>query len=144
MLEWNWFGNGNNPTHLLLSESTGDSEEVKSDVYHEHEEDGGAMDEQEGVLFRFNDEDDVDDDDDAQSCSYDHSSYINTRHGNSRHHDDDDDDDGSIEDDDEDDDKNKNRCETKMDSSKQQWRSCVDPSKQREIDRKFWETCLAS
>ncbi|KAJ0510007.1 hypothetical protein HanRHA438_Chr11g0510191 [Helianthus annuus] len=158
-MEWNWLS-GNNTTPFLLSESTGDSEEVKIDVHHDHEEeDGAAMDEQEGVSFRFNDEDHevvvVDDEDDAQSCSYDHSSYINNRYGGSKYdqsqrliYDGDDDDDGDVVDE-EDEYDDKNQCQTKvMDSSKQQWRSqkfCVrDPSNQSEIDRKFWETCLAS
>ncbi|MFS7987409.1 hypothetical protein Hanom_Chr11g01022321 [Helianthus anomalus] len=151
-MAWNWLS-GNNMTPFSLSESTGDSEEVKSEVHHDHVEEKAAMDETEGVSFRFNNEDEVDDDDDAHSCSYDHSPYyVSTRYVsncNSQH-----DqsqriiyDDGDINDDEDDDDK-KSQCQTKgMDSSKQQWRSlksCVDPLNQREIDKKFWDTCLAS
>ncbi|KAI3829609.1 hypothetical protein L1987_03736 [Smallanthus sonchifolius] len=137
----------------FLFESSGDSEEVKSDVHHDHdhEEHEVVMDESEGVSFRFDDEGDVDDDD-AQSCSYDHSSYINTRYGDSQN---DhlsqrliiyDDEDGNIDDDDGNidfDDKNMKI----INPSKQQKRShnfCVDSLEQREVDRKFWEACLAT
>ncbi|KAL7598875.1 hypothetical protein Lser_V15G27343 [Lactuca serriola] len=146
-MEWNQCLNGKNAmidvTPFLLFESTGDSEEVKAGADEE-----AAMDESEGVLFRFDDGDD--EDDDAQSCSYDHSSYINTSYVNTHHdqtqgfiHDDFDEDDGDVDDND-----TNNWGESNMiDLSMQQTGSskfCVDSSKQREIDRNFWETCLAT
>ncbi|CAI9288647.1 unnamed protein product [Lactuca saligna] len=156
-MEWNQCLNGKNAmkdvTPFLLFESTGDSEEVKAGADEE-----AAMDESEGVLFRFDDGDD--EDNDAQSCSYDHSSYINTSYVNTHHdqtqgliHDDFDEDDGDVDDyddddDDDDDDDTNNWGESNMmDLSMQQNGSskcCVDSSNQREIDRNFWETCLAT
>ncbi|KAK1426708.1 hypothetical protein QVD17_15387 [Tagetes erecta] len=143
MDQWNWYGIENNLSSMfLLSESTGDSEEViKSD----HE--AAAMDEDEDhVLFRLNHpEDDVDDD--AQSCSYDHSSAaystINSRSScdnSSWHHqsqrliydddeEDDDDDDGEVVDD-----EKRNMNKQVMDlSNKQQWR-CHNNHDEKEIN----------
>ncbi|KAI3526811.1 hypothetical protein L1887_06074 [Cichorium endivia] len=157
-MERNWCWNGKNAmidvTPFLLFESTGDSEEVKAGAVNHHDDEEEAMDESEGAFFQFDDGDDVDDeDDDAQSCSYDHSSYISRSYGNNGNdqtqgliHDHYDEDDGDVDNDD--DDKNNNWGESNMtDRCMQQKRSqtfCVDSFNQREIDRKFWETCLAS
>ncbi|KAC9177460.1 hypothetical protein R6Q59_020380 [Mikania micrantha] len=154
-MEWNCCWSLNHVTPFLF-ESIGDSEDVKSDVHHDHQEDEAVIDESEAASFRFDDKDedeDEDDDDDAQSCSYDHSSYIKNKYDDSQHdqsqrliYDDhgntDDDDDGD------DDDEIKNWGVKKMmDSCKRQKIShnfCADSSDQGEIDRRFWEACLAT
>lgn len=135
----------------FLFESSGDSDDLKSNVHHDHEEEV-IMHESEGVSFRFDDENEVDvvdDDDDAQSCSYDHSSYISIRYEDSQHDQSQrhifDDEDGNIHDHDDDDDDVDDSMV--IDSSKRQKRSnkfCVDSVDQRENDRKFWEACLAT
>ncbi|KAD3338212.1 hypothetical protein E3N88_33733 [Mikania micrantha] len=161
-MEWNCCWSMNTVTPFLI-ECIGDSEDVNSDVHHVLEEDESVvMDGSEGMSFRFDDVDgDVHyDDDDAQSCSYDHSSYINStcRYGDHTQHDQsqrlifDDHEDGSIDDGDIDvinGDRKNNWGENKLmlDSSKPQNRShkiCADSSNQREIDRKFWEACFAT
>ncbi|KAK1428230.1 hypothetical protein QVD17_17059 [Tagetes erecta] len=157
-MEWNCCWSVKTITPFLF-ESIGDSEDLKSNVHHDHEEDDKAviMDEQEGVSCQLDDKDDVDgdnDDDDAQSCSYDHSSYISmtTRYEDSQHdqsqrmvYDDEDGNNIQHHDDDQDDDDDGSMI---MVSSKKQKRShkfCVDHSiDQRENDRKFWEACLAT
>ncbi|MFS7901803.1 hypothetical protein Hanom_Chr01g00003971 [Helianthus anomalus] len=154
-MEWNCRWSVNTVTPFLF-ESSGDSEEVKSDVHHHHDQEQveAVIDESsQGLSFRFDDDVNVedDDDDDAQSCSYDHSS-ISTRYGDDHSQHDqpkskklryDDHEDSNIKDDEDDGDIDDN-----MDSSKRQKRShnfCVDNLlNQREIDRKFWEACLAS
>lgn len=159
-MAWNLYWNQNDVTHFSPFESTGDSEEVKSDVYNPshydnygHAQDEVVKDVYEDLSYRFKEGEysynDKDNDDDAQSCSYDHSSYINTSYRNSYHDQsqmlvydvDDDNNDGDVVDDDE---INKNLGESKMiDPSNHN--VCVDSSNdQREIDRRFWENCFAT
>lgn len=167
-MEWNLYWNQNDVTRFSPFESTGDSEEVKSDVYnpphydnygHAHAQDEVVKDVYEDLSYRFKEgeynynDNDNDNDDDAQSCSYDHSSYINyTSYSNSYNHgqsqmlvydgDDHDNNDGDVVDDDE---INKNLGESKTIDPSNDHNFCVDSSNdQREIDRRFWENCFAT
>nr|GEY77966.1 hypothetical protein [Tanacetum cinerariifolium] len=165
-MEWNYYWNENDVTHFSLFECTGDSEEVKPDVYnphydhnyghHAHDEVVKDVYDQDVSSFRFkegeykyNDNDnDNDNDDDAQSCSYDHSSFINTNYTNTHHAQsqrlvydvDHVSDDGDVVNND---DEHNDWGESKMNDPSHNF--CVDSSNdQREIDRRFWETCLGT
>ncbi|KAJ9543108.1 hypothetical protein OSB04_022815 [Centaurea solstitialis] len=166
-MEWNWNGNWNVIPSLQL-ESSGDSEELLKPHVQNHHQEKEKEDQEthmDGCYQGHDDDDgdddgDDDDDDDAQSCSYDHPSYVNTRlYGNRSYQDDiqttprgfvydNDDDDGDDGDDGDgevvDDGKMKKVIDPCI-SNQFCHQFCGDScSHEREMDRKFWETCLAT